>query len=55
MLRLLETKMAILVADHLIPRDSLGNALVGGLFAVPKDAERDRLIFDRRPLNATEE
>ena len=51
--RLLETGMAELVPEAELPADSRGKLLTGGLFCVPKNEGEDRLIFDRRPENAT--
>ena len=51
--RLLETKMATLVPEADLPRDHEGRLLSGGLFCVAKNENEDRLIFDRRPENAT--
>ena len=42
--RLLETEL---------PQSASGRMLIGGLFAVLKNEQEDRLIFDRRPENAT--
>lgn len=53
MKRLLETNMVTLIPEADIPKDDSGKLLVGGLFSVPKNDEEDRLIFDRRPQNAT--
>ena len=52
--RLLTSGMCTLVEESKLPTDSKGNILVGGLFAVHKDTDQDRLIFDRRPQNASE-
>ena len=51
--KLLATRMAVLVREDLLPRGPEGHLLSGGLFAVPKNETEDRLIFDRRPENAT--
>ena len=51
--RMLSTGMAVLVPEKDLPRDSRGNMLLGGLFCVAKNEAEDRLIFDRRPENAT--
>ena len=53
--KLLSCGMVELVAEKELPHDSSGNLLVGGLFCVKKNEEEDRLIFDRRPENATME
>jgi hypothetical protein len=50
-LRLLATGMARLIHIDEIPLGPTGKPLVGGLFAVPKDADKDRLIYDRRVQN----
>ena len=52
-IRLLNSKMAILIPEDELPRDRNGDMLLGGLFCVSKDVDRNRLIFDRRPENAT--
>ncbi len=52
--RLLDSKMACLIHESNIPRDTKGNATVAGLFAVEHKVSHDRLIVDRRPQNATE-
>ena len=41
-------RLVLLEADEVCPR------LASGLFAVPKDLERDRLIMDSRPPNSAE-
>ena len=51
--KLLTTRMAVLVREDVLPRGPEGHLLSGGLFAVPKNEAEDRLIFDRRPENAT--
>ena len=51
--KLLDTDMAVLVPEHELPRDRRGKLMQGGLFCVEKNAQEDRLIFDRRPENAT--
>jgi hypothetical protein len=50
---LLTSEMCVLIAEEDLPRTSWGAILSGGLFAVVKDSEQDRLIFDRRVENAT--
>lgn len=45
--------MVRLMPESELPRDSQGCLLCGGFFAVPKNEVEDRLIFDRRPENAT--
>ena len=51
--KLLRTGMGRLLPESELPRDSHGKLLVGGLFSVLKNEREDRLIFDRRPENAT--
>ena len=51
--KLLSTDMAVLVPEAELPRDQAGNLMQGGLFSVGKNDSEDRLIFDRRPENAT--
>ncbi|CAE7383354.1 unnamed protein product, partial [Symbiodinium microadriaticum] len=51
--KLLETGMAVLIPEQDLPRDSDGRLLAGGLFCVGKNAQEDRLIYDRRPENGT--
>ncbi|CAE7669804.1 osm1 [Symbiodinium sp. CCMP2592] len=51
--RMLETGMAALVPEADLPRDQCGKLLGGGLFCVAKNQQEDRLIYDRRPENAT--
>ena len=50
--RLLSTGMATLVDEVDLPRNRAGDLMTGGLFAVAKSGDQDRLIFDRRPENA---
>ena len=45
--------MCVLTCEEDLPRTSSGAILSGGLFAVMKDNDTDRLIFDRRPENST--
>ena len=52
--RLLRRGLAVLVPVDKVPRRPDGTPLAGGLFSVAKDLDHDRLIFDRRPQNATE-
>ena len=47
------TDMAVLVPECELPRDQHGRLMQGGLFCVEKNSSEDRLIFDRRPENAT--
>ena len=51
--RLLKSGMVTLLPEDSLPRDSNGSLLTGGFFCVKKNATEDRLIFDRRPENAT--
>ena len=51
--RLLSRRMVVLLPESDLPRDQEGRLMPGGLFCVKKNAEEDRLIFDRRPENAT--
>jgi len=51
---LLDSGMCILIPDEHVPRDTHGKPLVGGLFCVAHKKDTDRLINDRRVLNATE-
>ena len=50
--KLLATGMATLVEEADLPRNRAGELMTGGLFAVAKSGDQDRLIFDRRPENA---
>ena len=52
---LLTSGMTSLVDASLVPKDAFGNDIVGGLFCVLHKALFDRLINDRRPLNAIEQ
>ena len=52
--RLVGCGLASLLAEDEVPVDSYGRKLLAGVFAVPHKADADRLIFDRRPQNATE-
>ena len=38
-----------LVPQELVPRDSRGDPILGGIFTVAHKPETDRLINDRRP------
>ena len=53
--RLVAHGMAVPVPEDQLPRCRDGRLLVGGLFGVAKNEAEDRLIFDRRPENATME
>ena len=52
---LLAARVAVLVPEQELPRTEAGRLLTGGLFCVGKNEHEDRLIFDRRPENATME
>ena len=52
--KLLASGVAYLLPVDLALRDSAGNIISGGLFAVPHKAESDRVILDRRPQNELE-
>ncbi|CAE7376276.1 unnamed protein product [Symbiodinium sp. CCMP2456] len=52
-LRLVEHGMALPVQEAELPHDGRGRLLSGGLFGVEKNDLEDRLIYDRRPENAT--
>lgn len=51
--KLLNSKMVTLVPESELPRDHSGELMGGGFFCVAKNETEDRLIFDRRPENAT--
>ena len=51
--RLLDHGMVELVEESKLPRTSCGKLLTGGFFCVKKSDSEDRLIYDRRPENAT--
>ena len=51
--KLLATSMATLIPEDDLSRDQAGRLMVGGLFCVAKNSAEDRLIYDRRPENAT--
>ena len=51
--RLLAAKMITLLPESVLPCRQDGRMLLGGLFSVRKNEKEDRLIFDRRPENAT--
>lgn len=51
--RLLRSKMVTLIPESSLPRRNDGRLMTGGFFCVKKNSEEDRLIFDRRPENAT--
>ena len=53
MRRLLQHNMVCLAPESELPVDNQGRLLTGGFFSVPKNSDEDRLIFDRRPENAT--
>ena len=51
--RLLANDMVVLIPESDLPRNRSGGLMLRGLFCVPKNTEEDRVIFDRRPENAT--
>ena len=51
--KLLEREMVVLLPESDLPRNQAGDLMVGGLFSVEKNEKEDRLIYDRRPENAT--
>ena len=51
--KLLAQGMITLVAERELPRTNRGKLLTGGFFCVKKSDVEDRLIYDRRPENAT--
>ena len=51
--KLLAQGMVTLVAESELPRTNQGKLLTGGFFCVKKSDVEDRLIYDRRPENAT--
>ena len=52
--KLLNSGVATLIpVDHAL-KDSKGNVISGGLFAVPHKPQTDRIICDRRPINELE-
>ena len=51
---LIDSSMCVLLPEDQIPRTSSGRKILSGLFCVPHKDHSDRLIFDRRPANATE-
>lgn len=53
-LKLLESGVAVLIPEELGLRDSKGNIITGGLFAVDHKPQSDRVILDRRPFNELE-
>ena len=52
--RLLGANMACLIPEEKVARDARGKLLCGFFFALRKDEATQRLIYDRRPLNALE-
>ena len=52
--KLLSSGVATLIPESLALRDSRGNVISGGLFAVDHKPESDRVILDRRPFNELE-
>ncbi len=53
--KLLAHNMVELIPEDDLPRDSNNQLLTGGFFCVRKSEKEDRLIYDRRPENATME
>ena len=53
--RLVQSEMALLIDEAEVPTDSRGRKLLSGMFGVAHKEASDRLIFDRRPQNATED
>ena len=51
--KLLDHNMVTLMPEGDIPRTASGKLMTGGFFCVKKNNDEDRLIFDRRPENAT--
>ena len=52
--KLLDSGVATLIPEELAMRDSRGNIISGGLFAVDHKLHSDRIILDRRPFNELE-
>ena len=52
---LVRSGMAVLVEDNDVLRTPAGRKVLSGLFCVEHKAASDRIIFDRRPQNRTEE
>eukprot|EP00438_Fugacium_kawagutii_P028079 Skav223928 [mRNA] locus=scaffold2593:382825:387213:+ [translate_table: standard] len=52
--KLLDSGVAILIPEELAMKDSQGNIITGGLFAVDHKPSSDRIILDRRPFNELE-
>lgn len=52
--KLLTSGVAALIPEELAMRDSRGNIISGGLFAVDHKPTSDRVILDRRPFNELE-
>lgn len=53
-LKLLSSGVAVLIPEELGLKDSSGNVIAGGLFAVDHKPHSDRIILDRRPFNELE-
>ena len=53
-LKLLRSGVATLIPEHMGLKDSHGNTITGGLFAVDRKPSSDRIILDRRPFNELE-
>ena len=52
--QLLDSEVATLIPSKLALKDSKGNIIAAGLFAVPHKESSDRVICDRRPMNELE-
>ena len=52
--KLLDAGVAVLMPEHMALRDSRGDVISGGLFAVDYKPESDRVISDRKPFNELE-
>ena len=52
--KLLDSGVATLIPEEFAMRDSRGNIISGGLFAVDHKSHSDRIILDRRPFNELE-
>ena len=50
---LMQHNMVCLTPESEHPVDNQGRLFTGGFLSVPKNSDEDRLIFDRRPENAT--
>lgn len=52
--KLLDAGVATIIPEHLGLRNSKGEIISGGLFAVDRKPHSDRIILDRRPFNELE-